>query len=287
VPFEVWVNGAEQPRGLGALAKTLSMDMRAEDRRWLDKKLHALARTTGDDAFDLAMPPDGIKVRMPSLVAGFAALVRYRCNELGAFDDEGAASPVMDALMAPKEPKAGTDGTLSWTVDVVNPATGDDFAMFLKELVMPDGQRRPYSMWLSGEYPKAFDGLCKALSLDMRVTDPAWIAMKLRKLLNYGESNGAFMARTPGSDKSETYPSTIAYLARLLIHRYAMLGILTEDGYPVANAGILSVPAAERAAGAQHRIIPGKKCPECGNRALIKKDGCEFCTQCGHTGACG
>ena len=32
-PFEVWVNGAEQPRGLGALAKTLSMDMRAEDRR--------------------------------------------------------------------------------------------------------------------------------------------------------------------------------------------------------------------------------------------------------------
>ena len=27
-PFEVWVNGAEQPRGLGAVAKTLSMDMR-------------------------------------------------------------------------------------------------------------------------------------------------------------------------------------------------------------------------------------------------------------------
>jgi ribonucleoside-diphosphate reductase alpha chain len=287
VPFEVWVNGAEQPRGLGALAKTLSMDMRAEDRRWLDKKLSALARTTGDDGFDLAMPPDGAKVSVPSLVAGFAALVRYRCDELGAFDDPGASSPVMDALMAPKEPKAGTDGTLSWTVDVVNPATGDDFAMFLKELVMPDGQRRPYSMWLSGEYPKAFDGLCKALSLDMRVTDPAWIAMKLRKLLNYGESNGAFMARTPGSDKSETYPSTIAYCARLVIHRYAMLGILTEDGYPLASAGILSVPAGERAASTQHKIIPGKKCPECGNRALIKKDGCEFCTQCGHTGACG
>ncbi len=134
VPFEVWVNGAEQPRGVGALAKTLSMDMRAEDRRWLDKKLRALARTTGDDGFDLAMPPDGAKVRVPSLVAGFAALVRYRCDELGAFDDDGAASPVMDALMAPKEPKAGPDGTLSWTVDVVNHATGDDFAMFLKEL---------------------------------------------------------------------------------------------------------------------------------------------------------
>ncbi|MCC7040066.1 MAG: ribonucleoside-diphosphate reductase, adenosylcobalamin-dependent [Burkholderiales bacterium] len=286
-PFEVWVNGAEQPRGLGALAKTLSMDMRAEDRRWLDKKLSALARTSGDDGFDLVMPPDGNKVRCPSLVAGFAALVRYRCNELGAFDDRDAPSPVMDALMTAKEPKAGPDGTLSWTVDIVNPATGDDFVMFLKELVMPDGQRRPYSVWLSGDYPRSFDGLCKALSLDMRVTDPAWIAMKLRKLLNYGESNAAFMARTPGSPKSATYPSTIAYLAQLMIHRYAMLGILTEDGYPVAHAGILTVPVDERAAGTQYRVLPGKKCPECGNRALIRKDGCEFCTQCGHMGACG
>jgi ribonucleoside-diphosphate reductase alpha chain len=34
-PFEIWVNGAEQPRGLGAVAKTLSMDMRANDRAWL------------------------------------------------------------------------------------------------------------------------------------------------------------------------------------------------------------------------------------------------------------
>ncbi|MFX6461534.1 hypothetical protein ABTG33_18265, partial [Acinetobacter baumannii] len=31
LPFEVWVNGANQPRGLGAVAKTLSMDMRAND----------------------------------------------------------------------------------------------------------------------------------------------------------------------------------------------------------------------------------------------------------------
>ena len=44
-PFEVWVNGSEQPRGLGAIAKTLSMDMRAEDRRWLDMKLCGAAES--------------------------------------------------------------------------------------------------------------------------------------------------------------------------------------------------------------------------------------------------
>ena len=287
-PFEVWVNGAEQPRGLGAIAKTLSMDMRAQDRQWLDKKLSALQKAIGDDAFDMAMPPDGEKLRVPSLVSGFARLVRYRCSELGAFAEERhGATPVMDALIGLKEPKAGPDGTLSWTVDVVNHNTGDDCVLFLKELVMPDGQRRPYSMWLSGEYPRVFDGLCKALSLDMRVCDPAWIGMKLRKLLNYGETNGSFLARIPGSDKSQLWPSTIAYLAQLMIHRYAMLGILTEEGYPVAHAGIVSVPEGERKRSAELKPLAGKKCPECNNQTLIRKDGCDFCTSCGHTGACG
>jgi len=55
-PFEVWVNGAEQPRGLGAVAKTLSMDMRANDPVWLRLKLETLAKTASDDAFDMPFP---------------------------------------------------------------------------------------------------------------------------------------------------------------------------------------------------------------------------------------
>jgi ribonucleoside-diphosphate reductase alpha chain len=287
-PFEVWVNGGEQPRGLGAIAKALSMDMRADDRQWLNMKLSTLEKASGDDAFEMAMPPSGEKVRVPSLVSGFARLIRYRCNELGAFGAEGSSdSPVVDALIGLKEPKAGTDGTLSWTVDVINHNTGDDCVLFLKELVMPDGQRRPYSMWLSGEYPRALDGLCKVLSLDMRVCDPAWIGMKLRKLVNYAETHGSFMARIPGSDKAQTWPSTIAYLAQLMIHRYAMLGILDEEGYPVAHVGILAVPGAEKSNSGELRPLAGKKCPECGNKTVIRKDGCDFCTACGQTGACG
>ena len=34
---------------------------------------------------------------------------------------------------------------MAWSVDVVNPSTGDDFVLMVKELVMPDGGRRPYS----------------------------------------------------------------------------------------------------------------------------------------------
>jgi ribonucleoside-diphosphate reductase alpha chain len=288
-PFEVWVNGAEQPRGLGAVAKTLSMDMRAQDRAWLRMKLEILARTAGDDAFDCPMPPDGELQRVPSVVAAFARIVRHRVDELGALTRPDGKSPVLDALFAKKEPKTGPSGTMSWTADVHNPRAGDDFVLILKELQLPGEQRRPYSIWMAGEYPRALDGLCKLLSLDMRVIDPAWIGMKLRKLLNYAEPLGDFMARVPGEQRQHNFPSTLAYCARLIIHRYAMLGVLDERGFPVSEMGVLEIPEDDRveAQRAPYRVLHGKKCRECGNAAVIHKDGCEFCTACGAIGACG
>ena len=287
-PFEAWVNGAEQPRGLGAVAKTLSMDMRANDRAWLKLKLDVLAKTPGDESFDLRFPPHGEKKRVPSVVAGVAQVIRYRCEQLGALDDQGP-TPVLSAMFSVPEPKTGTDGTLSWTVDIQNPASGEEFVLGLKEIGLPEtpgspaGTTRPYSMWLSGHYPRALDGLARILSLDMRVLDPAWIGMKLRKLLNYSEPLGDFMAWVPGERRQQTWPSTVAYLARLIVHRYAMLGVLDEHGFPVREMGILTAP---RDAGAP-RVQAGGLCGECGNTTVIKKDGCDFCTACGAVGSCG
>ena len=287
--FEVWVNGSEQPRGLGAVAKTLSMDMRADDPGWLRLKLDTLARTTGDDAFDMAFPPHGEKRRMPSVVSALAQLVRWRVEQLGGLAGESqsdafaaSVTPVLDSMFSMKEPKTGTDGTMSWSVDVHNPRTGDDFVLGLKEIALPDGTTRPYSLWLSGEYPRALDGLCKLLSLDMRVVDPAWIGMKLKKLLDFPEPLGDFLAFVPASKKQQTWPSTVAYVARLVLHRYAMLGLLDEEGLPLRRMGVLEAPARGSAP-----LMQGAKCPECGSLSLIRKDGCDWCTACGYVGVCG
>jgi len=293
-PFEVWVNGTEQPRGLGAVAKTLSMDMRANDRAWLKLKLDVLAKTPGEKSFLMPFPPHGEQKMVPSVVAGLAQLVQWRCDRLGALDEkapdllspDGRPHPVLDAMYAKEEPRTGTDGTLSWTVDIINPATGEDFVLGLKEVTLPDGVTRPYSMWLSGNYPRALDGLARILSLDMRVLDPAWVGMKLRKLLNYAEPLGDFMAFVPGERRQQTWPSTVAYMARLVIHRYAMLGVLTEAGFPTREMGILEAPRSQSQRG-DVAVMQGGLCNECGNYTVIKKDGCEFCTACGAVGACG
>ena len=281
-PFEVWVNGADQPRGLGAVAKTLSMDMRANDRGWLKLKLETLAKTVGEKPFELRFPPHGEQKLMPGVVSAFAQVVRYRCEKLNALDGD-LPTPVLDSVFSLAEPKTGTDGTLSWTVDIQNPATGEDFVLGLKEITLPDGVTRPYSMWLSGNYPRALDGLSRILSLDMRVMDPAWIGMKLRKLIDYPEPLGDFMAFVPGTRRQQNWPSTVAYVAALIIHRYAMLGVLDEAGYPTREMGILEAPRDTNAP----KVMQGALCNECGNHSVIRKDGCDFCTACGAVGTCG
>jgi ribonucleoside-diphosphate reductase alpha chain len=297
-PFEIWVNGAEQPRGLGALAKTLSMDLRSNDLAWLQLKLDALATVAEEHPFEMPFPPRGERRLFPGTVAAVAALVRWRCEHLQLLPaPEGAPTPVLDALFSRDDPHTGEDGTLAWAVDIDNPVARESFTLMLKEVTVPghDGAlvTRPCAMALSGRYPRALDGLVRLLSLDMRVVDPSWIGMKLRKLLNYAEPLGDFMAfepgLPPGQRRQRQWPSTVAYLARLVIHRYAMLGVLDERGYPLREMGVLEAPQGGAGAGAAATspLQAGRPCPECGNATLIHKDGCDFCTACGYVGQCG
>jgi ribonucleoside-diphosphate reductase alpha chain len=292
-PFEVWVNGTDQPRGLGALAKTLSMDLRANDPAWLQLKLDALATVAEEHSFKMPFPPHGELRLFPGVVAATAAVIRWRCDQLKALpgSDAKVPTPVIDAMFSRGEPQTGPSGTLAWSVDVDNPATGEAFTVTLKEVNLPshDGATvtRPCAVGFSGNYPRALDGLARLLSLDMRVIDPAWIGMKLRKLLNYAEPLGHFMAFVPGlphgERRQQTWPSTVAYIARLIIHRYAMLGVLDEEGFPLREMGVLDAPKNQAAPS----TMAGKVCPECGNPTVIHKDGCDFCTACGYVGQCG
>jgi ribonucleoside-diphosphate reductase alpha chain len=272
-------------------------------------KLDALATVQEERAFEMPFPPHGELRRFPGVVAATAAVIRWRCDQLKLFDRGQTATPVLDAMFSRDEPTTGPNGTLAWSVDVRNPATDEDFTLTLKEVILPDPKggsvTRPCALGFSGNYPRALDGLARILALDMRVHDPAWIGMKLRKLLSYAEPLGHFLAFVPGlpahQRRQQTWPSTVAYLARLIIHRYAMLGVLDEAGYPLREMGVLQGPTAaavSAAAGgvgsadvavgrADPAMIAGKRCPECGNATLIHKDGCEFCTACGHIGACG
>lgn len=282
--FEVWVVG-DVPRGMNAIAKNLSLDMRARDRKWLKAKLESLAKTPGD-AFDMEMP-DGKLTRLPSEVAAVARLVLWRCEALEMFKDDSDA-PLIEAMMFQREPKTSADGTLSWTVDVNNPNTGDDFVLYVKEGLLPgSGQRRPFSIWLSGSYPRALDGLCKALSRDLWVAPVDWIQRKLDQLQDVSEPMGDFLAQVPGSEKRASYPSTVAYLAALVRHRLTMLGLLQGNGGGVVKPVLRLVGPVHEKVEPVAEQRAGELCSQCDTYSVIRSGGCATCSSCGASSCSG
>lgn len=275
-PLEVYVAGNEAPRGLGAIAKSLSVDMRMGDSAFVNMKLDSLLNTRGEDGFELRQPGGNI-VQMPSLTAGFAALVKHRLQELGALDSQDR-SPMIEALFSRREPKTGPEGAIGWHCDINNPATGDDFLVHTKELVLPDGTIRPYSVWLSGQFPRVLDGLMKSLSIDLRVSDPNWAVMKLRKLTTFSEPRGDFLAHVPGQKRQRNYPSTVAYLAEVLLARMQSLGLCSVRQ---------EAEARQPARGGTLLAGGGVQCPECHAMSLHKVGGCQECSSCGYVGSCG
>lgn len=281
-PFEVWVNGEEAPRGLTDLARSLSIDMRCEDRAWLRRKLEALSKTDGQP-FDL-MLPDGKVVVARSAVDAFAKLVLFRCEELGAFSEEQLRdTPVLNAMMSRREPRTNGMGSVGWFCDIENHSTGDEFLVTLKEAVLEDGQKRPFSVWFSGSYPSSLDGLAKSLSLDMRL-DPSWIARKLRQLVDVQERRGDFFAPIPGNaeGKQKSYPSTVAYVAALIQYRFMVLGLLDEDGFPVTDTGVVRLSDIRNARAAEKVVgAGGADCGSCGSKGtVVRLDSCSTCVAC-------
>lgn len=285
-PVESYVMGNEQPRGLAAIAKMLSVDMRTGDAGWLKMKLDSLSNTVADDAFEMLDPYTGKTVVASSLVSGFARYVEHALNNINALD-KTEHSPMVEALFSHREPKTGAQGALSWSVDVRNDVTGDDFLLTTKEVSLPDGSVRPYSVWLAGKYPRVFDGLTKVLSIDMRISDTAWVVMKLKKLLSFGEQRGDFLADVPGALGMKNYPSTVAYMAALLLDRYRVLGLISEDLEPLHDDRKPGLHDRGEGLASSKPASSGMQCPACNMMALRKQDGCKVCDHCGHLGECG
>ncbi len=66
---------------------------------------------------------------------------------------------------------------------------------------------------------------------------------------------------------------------------YAVQNILARRGSG-ARPAPSPLPEPE-ALATDPMVMAGRKCEECGAHAVIRKDGCEYCTACGNLGSCG
>ncbi len=141
------------------------------------------------------------------------------------------------------------------------------------EFFMPVGQSGESQQWITSSMRMlslaARGGfLARALS-DMRKV--AWDRGPVR----LGTHEKADGTRVPMWHDSEV--AAIAYAVQNIITRRAAQ----------APASMPPAESAQVASSLAPPVMAGKKCSECGAHAVIRKDGCDYCTQCGHLGTCG
>ncbi len=141
------------------------------------------------------------------------------------------------------------------------------------EFFMPVGQSGESQQWITSTMRMlslaARGGFLERALSDMRKV--AWDRGPVR-LGTYQKADGTHVPMWHDSEVA-----AIAFALQNIIARRAQLSV-------VATA---PAPAMPELTGMPSGVMAGKKCPECGAHAMIRKDGCDYCTQCGHLGTCG
>ena len=150
------------------------------------------------------------------------------------------------------------------------------------EFFMPVGQSGESQQWITATM-RSLSLAARGGFLDRALDDlskVAWDRGPVR-LGTYQKADGSHVPRWHDSEVA-----AIAYAIQNLIaeRQQAAQGSLFEpEELPQAGTG-RTEDLPEQTPGV---VMAGKKCPECGAHAMIRKDGCDYCTQCGHVGGCG
>jgi ribonucleoside-diphosphate reductase alpha chain len=176
------------------------------------------------------------------------------------------------------------------------------------EFFIPVGQRDQSQQWITATM--------RSLSLAARGGFVARALQDMRKVswdrgqVRMGEAQRLDGKRIPLWHDSEV--AAIAYAIQQILHRRGFLDaegnqvpskLLAQQrhrGEPAMDGNthaalapsgeqVLEGPnalPADAAFAAPHAML-GRKCESCGANAVIRRDGCDFCTACGEIGACG
>jgi ribonucleoside-diphosphate reductase alpha chain len=172
------------------------------------------------------------------------------------------------------------------------------------EFFIPTGQRDESQQWITATM--------RSLSLAARGGFVARNLQDLRKVSwDRGQVRLGDVQRSDGHKSPRWHDSEVAALAYAIQQILHRRGFLDTEGNQVPSRvlaqqravsahlplsstdevvdDITPLEPANAHAGNPHALlpIPGRKCPTCGANAMIRKDGCDFCTACGEVGACG
>ena len=140
------------------------------------------------------------------------------------------------------------------------------------EFFMPVGQSGESQQWITSSM-RLLSLAARGGFLDRALSDMRKVAW------DRGPVRLGTYRKADGTQVPLWHDSEVAAIA------YAVQNIISSRAATLPDP--VSAPASPLAEALSPAVMAGRKCSECGAHAVIRKDGCDYCTQCGHLGACG
>jgi ribonucleoside-diphosphate reductase alpha chain len=223
--------------------------------------------------------------------AGLKGLATYRPNSIvGAVLQTDAPKPAAAEAQAPaidlmrtviaSRPK-GALPAMAEKIEYWTQQGRQHLYLVVSFLELPDGRQRAIEFFMpvgqNGESQQWVTASMRLLSLAARGGFLDRALADMRKVAwDRGPVRLGTYRKADGTHVPLWHDSEVAAIA------YALQNLIAGR-----NGQAAETPAALATAPATPAPMSGAKCPECGAYAMIRKDGCDYCTQCGHLGACG
>ncbi|WP_404301426.1 adenosylcobalamin-dependent ribonucleoside-diphosphate reductase [Alicycliphilus denitrificans] len=238
--------------------------------------------------------------------SGLKGLATYRPNSILGAVLEVPAAPAQEAKPAKSEPTPEPAQAIDPMRIVIEsrPKGGLDAVAEKIEYWTQEGQQRLYLIVSFLPVPDGRGGTVdRAIEFFMPVGQSSesqqWITSSMR-LLSLA-ARGGFLERALSDMRKVAWDRGPVRLGTYQRADGAQVP-LWHDSEVAAVAYAVQNILARRAQAPQQQVLPldepdmpagmppamaGKKCHECGAHAVIRKDGCDYCTQCGALGSCG
>jgi ribonucleoside-diphosphate reductase alpha chain len=149
--------------------------------------------------------------------------------------------------------------------------------------IIQDGRRRPFEVFINSKNMEHYAwtvALTRMISaVFRRGGDVSFVVEELKAV--FDPRGGQWM-------EGKYVPSLLAAIGGVIERHMIDIGFLPRPGEETgAELGRMAMEATtgssdgDDSAGA-HRIVPAQ-CPKCGEAALIRQEGCDLCTACGHS----
>jgi ribonucleoside-diphosphate reductase alpha chain len=149
------------------------------------------------------------------------------------------------------------------------------------EFFMPVGQSGESQQWITASM-RLLSLAARGGFLERALSDMCKVAWD-RGPVRHGHKTREDGTRIPLWHDSEV--AAIAFAIQNILALRATQPEISTLPEALAEAG--ATASTVFASEAAQTVIKGKKCADCGAHAVIRKDGCDYCTQCGYLGSCG